>query len=139
MLCKLEIRVRPVVNGAATCDHLFVAVSVLIVDDHPAFRASARAMLELDGFEVVGEAVDGTSGIEQADALEPDVVLLDVALPDMSGFDVAERLAPATKVVLTSSRHRSDFGRRVRSSRALGFIPKDDLSGDALRRLTETP
>jgi DNA-binding NarL/FixJ family response regulator len=139
MICKLEIRVRPVVNASAACDHLFVAVSVLIVDDHPAFRASARAMLELEGFEVVGEAEDGTSGIEQAGALEPDVVLLDVALPDMSGFDVAERLAPGTKVVLTSSRHRSDFGRRVRSSRALGFIPKDDLSGDALRRLMETP
>jgi DNA-binding NarL/FixJ family response regulator len=122
---------------ATLCDHLHMAVTVLIVDDHPAFRASARTMLELDGFEVVGEAEDGTSGIEQAGALEPDVVLLDIALPDMSGFDVAERLAPAAKVVLTSSRESSDLGRRVRSSRALGFIPKDDLSGDALRRLTE--
>jgi DNA-binding NarL/FixJ family response regulator len=122
---------------AAVCDHLHMAVTVLIVDDHPAFRASARTMLELDGFEVVGEAEDGTSGIEQAGALEPDVVLLDIALPDMSGFDVAERLAPAAKVVLTSSRESSDLGRRVRSSRALGFIPKDNLSGDALRRLTE--
>jgi DNA-binding NarL/FixJ family response regulator len=123
---------------AAVCDDFHMAVTVLIVDDHPAFRASARTMLELDGFEVVGEAENGTSGIEQAGALEPDVVLLDVALPDMSGFDVAERLAPATQVVLTSSRHRSDFGRRVRASRAVGFIPKDDLSGDALRRLMET-
>jgi DNA-binding NarL/FixJ family response regulator len=123
---------------AALCDHLHMAVTVLIVDDHPAFRASARTMLELDGFEVVGEADDGTSGIEQADALDPDVVLLDIALPDMSGFDVAERLAPARKVILTSSRDSSDFGRRVRASRALGFIPKNDLSGDALRRLTET-
>jgi DNA-binding NarL/FixJ family response regulator len=122
---------------AAVCDHLHMAVTVLIVDDHPAFRASARTMLELDGFEVVGEAEDGTSGIEQAGALESDVVLLDIALPDMSGFDVAERLAPAAKVVLTSSRESSDLGRRVRSSRALGFIPKDNLSGDALRRLTE--
>jgi DNA-binding NarL/FixJ family response regulator len=121
------------------CDDLYVAVTVLIVDDHPAFRASARTMLELDGFVVVGEAADGTSGIEQAGALAPDLVLLDVALPDMSGFDVAERLAPATKVVLTSSRHRSDFGRRVRTSQAVGFIPKDDLSGEALRRLTEAP
>jgi DNA-binding NarL/FixJ family response regulator len=123
---------------ATLCDHLHMAVTVLIVDDHPAFRASARTMLELDGFEVVGEAEDGTSGIEQAGALEPDVVLLDIALPDMSGFDVAERLAPAAKVVLTSSRESSDLGRRVRSSRALGFIPKDDLSGDTLRRLTES-
>src|SRR5437764_44867 len=88
---------RSATSAPATCDHLLMAVSVLIVDDHPAFRASVRAMLELDGFEVVGEAEDGTSGIEQAGALEPDVVLLDVALPDMSGFDVAEQLAPATK------------------------------------------
>jgi DNA-binding NarL/FixJ family response regulator len=122
----------------ALCDDFHMAVTVLIVDDHPAFRASARTMLELDGFEVVGEAEDGASGIERAGALEPDVVLLDIALPDMSGFDVAKRLAAATKVVLTSSRQSSDFGRRVRSSPALGFIPKDDLSGDALRRLTET-
>jgi DNA-binding NarL/FixJ family response regulator len=122
---------------ATLCDHLHMAVTVLIVDDHPAFRASARTMLELDGFEVVGEAEDGTSGIEQADALAPDVVLLDIALPDMSGFDVAERLAPATKVVLTSSRESSDLGRRVRRSGAVGFISKDDLSGEAIRSLLE--
>jgi DNA-binding NarL/FixJ family response regulator len=119
------------------CDDLHVAVSVLIVDDHPAFRASARTMLELDGFEVVGEAEDGASGIRQAGALEPDVVLLDVALPDMSGFDVAERLAPSAKVVLTSSRQQSDFGGRLRQSAALGFIPKERLSGSALRQLVE--
>jgi len=112
-------------------------VTVLIVDDHPAFRASARAVLELDGFDVVGEAEDGTSGIELVRTLEPDVVLLDIALPDMSGFDVAEQLTPATKVVLTSSRQSSDFGRRVLRSGALGFIPKDDLSGEAFRRVME--
>jgi DNA-binding NarL/FixJ family response regulator len=123
---------------ATLCDHLHMAVTVLIVDDHPAFRASARTMLELDGFEVVGEAEDGTSGIEQADALAPDVVLLDIALPDMSGFDVAEQLAPTdTKIVLTSSRESSDLGRRVRRSGAVGFISKDDLSGEAIRSLLE--
>jgi len=119
------------------CDDSNVAVTVLIVDDHPAFRASARAVLELDGFDVVGEAEDGTSGIDLVRTLEPDVVLLDIALPDMSGFDVAEQLTPTTKVVLTSSRESSDFGRRVRRSGALGFIPKDDLSGEAFRRVME--
>ena len=66
--------------------------TVLIVDDHPSFRASARAMLESEGFDVVGEAADGASALEAVDALAPDVVLLDVQLPDMTGFDVCAEL-----------------------------------------------
>jgi two-component system, chemotaxis family, chemotaxis protein CheY len=62
---------------------------------------------------------------------------LDIALPDMSGFEVVEQLPPGTKVILTSSRQSSDFGSRVRRSRALGFIPKDRLSGGAMRKLME--
>jgi DNA-binding NarL/FixJ family response regulator len=113
-----------------------VPVTVLIVDDHPAFRASARKLLELDGFDVIGEAVDGASALDLARELEPELVLLDVALPDTSGFDVAEQLAGApSKVVLISSRERRDFGRRVIESGALGFIPKDRLSGAALNAL----
>ena len=112
-------------------------VTVLIVDDHGAFRASAHTLLELDGFDVVGEAEDGTTGLDLVRALDPDLVLLDIALPDMSGFDVAEQLPPSTKVILTSSRQSSDFGDRLRRSRALGFIPKDLLSGEAMRRLLE--
>ncbi len=119
------------------CDDLHVQSTVLIVDDHAAFRASARTLLELEGFDVVGEAEDGASGLDLVRALEPDVVLLDIALPDMSGFEVAEQLAPSTKVILTSSRQSSDFGRRVRRSGALGFISKDLLSGDALRKLMD--
>jgi DNA-binding NarL/FixJ family response regulator len=113
-----------------------VPVTVLIVDDHPAFRASARKLLELDGFDVIGEAVDGASALDLARELEPELVLLDVALPDTSGFDVAEQLASApSKVILISSRERRDFGRRVIESGALGFIPKDRLSGAALNAL----
>jgi DNA-binding NarL/FixJ family response regulator len=109
---------------------------VVIVDDHPAFRASARTMLEDEGYEVVGEAEDGESGLELALALEPDLVLLDIALPDVSGLEVAERLADApSKVLLTSSRRPSDLGSRLRKSNALGFISKDDLSGEALEEL----
>jgi DNA-binding NarL/FixJ family response regulator len=120
------------------CDDSSVPVTVLIVDDHAAFRASARTMLELDGFDVVGEAADGVSALELARELEPELVLLDVALPDVSGFDVAERLAEGpAKVILTSSREPQDFGRRVRRSGALGFVPKDRLSGEALSSLLE--
>ena len=114
-----------------------MAVTVLIVDDHRAFRASAHTLLELDGFDVVGEAEDGASGLDLARTLDPDLVLLDIALPDMSGFEVAEQMPASTKVILTSSRQSSDFGDRIRRSPALGFIPKDLLSGDAMRRLLE--
>jgi DNA-binding NarL/FixJ family response regulator len=114
-----------------------MATTVVIVDDHRTFRQSAHALLELDGFKVVGEAQDGASGLDLVRDLEPDVVLLDIALPDMSGFDVAERLTPKTKVILTSSRQQSDLGRRVRQSGALGFIPKDHLSGDSMRELLD--
>jgi len=113
-------------------------VTVVIVDDHPSFRASAKTLLELEGFEVVGEAADGKSGLEMAQKLEPELVLLDVALPDTNGFDVAERLSVGpSKVILTSSREQRDLGRRVRSSGALGFVPKDRLSGEALAALLE--
>ena len=111
-------------------------MTVLIVDDHEGFRVSARKLLELDGLTVVGEAADGASALVLARELRPQVVLLDVALPDGSGFDVAERLAGVpSKVVLTSSRERRDFGERIRRSRALGFVPKDRLSGAALYAL----
>jgi DNA-binding NarL/FixJ family response regulator len=109
--------------------------TVLIVDDHPSFRASARRMLEADGYDVVGEAATGASGLALALDLRPDLVLLDVQLPDLDGFDVAARLtgadgAPA--VVLTSSRDSSDFGPLVARSGARGFVPKAELSGDAI-------
>jgi DNA-binding NarL/FixJ family response regulator len=114
-------------------------VTVVIVDDHPSFRASARTLLELEGFDVVGEAADGKSGLEIALQLEPELVLLDVALPDTNGFDLAERLAGGpSKVILTSSRAQRDLGGRVRASGALGFVPKDRLSGPALTELLES-
>jgi DNA-binding NarL/FixJ family response regulator len=115
-------------------------VKVLIVDDHPSFRATARLLLESEGFEVVGEAADGMSGLREARALEPDLVLLDVQLPDIDGFEVAAQLTrggggPA--VVLTSSRDEADFGPLVSESGARGFVPKAELSGAALLALLE--
>jgi DNA-binding NarL/FixJ family response regulator len=110
--------------------------SVLIVDDHPAFRASARSLLEGEGYEVVAETGSGESAVELALELAPDVVLLDVALPDLSGLEVAERLAASrSKVVLVSSRDPRDFGARFRRTSAVGFIPKDNLSPETLKEL----
>lgn len=108
----------------------------VIVDDHAAFRASARRLLEISGFDVVGEAADGVTGLALARELEPELVLLDIALPEMSGFDVAERLAGTpSKVILISSRQRKDFGKRVRQSGAVGFVSKDELSAEAVLEL----
>jgi len=117
-----------------------VPVRVLIVDDHESFRSSARLLLEAEGYEVVGEAETGTAGITAAAELRPDVILLDVHLPDLDGFDVAARLATgdsAPRVVITSSRDASDFGPLIQRSGALGFVPKNELSGEALAALLD--
>jgi DNA-binding NarL/FixJ family response regulator len=108
--------------------------TVLIVDDHPSFRASARAILESEGYTVVGEAVDGAAGIAALRRLRPDVVLLDVQLPDMTGFDVCIECGDLdeTAVVLVSSRDAADYGSLIESSGARGFVPKAELSGEAL-------
>ena len=112
--------------------------TVLIVDDHDGFRRDARALLEADGFEVVGEAADGESAVGAATRLRPGLVLLDIQLPDMDGFEVALRLAAAADppaVVLTSSRSAGAYRRRLAGSPARGFVPKNELSGEALSAL----
>jgi DNA-binding NarL/FixJ family response regulator len=113
--------------------------TVLIVDDHPSFRRSARAMLEAEGFEIVGEARSGGTAIDAAERLRPDVVLLDVQLPDRSGFDVCAALlaadADTPDIVLVSSRDASDYGGLIASSGARGFVPKAELSGSAVSTL----
>lgn len=112
--------------------------SVLIVDDHPSFRLSARRMLEADGYEVVGEAADGAAALTAAGELRPDLVLLDVQLPDIDGFEVAARLrdnGEEAAIVLTSTRERSDFGGEVEASPAAGFVTKGELSGAAIAAL----
>lgn len=111
---------------------------VLIVDDHAEFRGLARAVLEQHGFAVVGEAGDCSAALVAVDELEPDAVLLDVQLPDGSGFDVARMLGDrddAPAVVMTSSRDHEDLGSSLERSGARGFIPKSRLSGTAFEEL----
>ncbi len=113
---------------------------VLIVDDHSSFRRCASALLRSEGFDVVGEAEDGESALALAERLVPDLVLLDIQLPDLDGFAVADRLLarhPAVKVVLVSSRDRSAYGPLIDASGACGFISKEDLSGATVERLVE--
>jgi DNA-binding NarL/FixJ family response regulator len=112
-----------------------MARSVLIVDDHAGFRTQARELLAVAGYDVVGEAADGASGVRVARDLSPDIVLLDVQLPDVTGFEVIRQIAsepdpPA--IVLISSRDAADYGSRVARSGARGFITKAELSAPAL-------
>jgi DNA-binding NarL/FixJ family response regulator len=105
------------------------------VDDHARSRSCARRLLEAEGFQVVGEAEDGASAVRAARELAPDVVVLDVQLPDIDGFEVTKRLCAdgsAPTIVLVSSRDRSDYGDVVSSCGAVGFIPKAEFSASAL-------
>ena len=111
---------------------------VLIVDDNSAFRAAARQLLERSGFVVVAEAENGVQGLRAAKEHTPDLAIVDVQLPDLDGFEVAERLRAlelAAEVVLISSLDGTDFGALVASSSALGFIPKAELSARAIEVL----
>ena len=112
--------------------------TVLIVDDHEAFRESAAALIEAEGFDVVGEAADGPQAVAEVERLQPEVVLLDIQLPDLDGFAVAERLAAmpeAPRVVLISSRDARAYGPRLHEAAARGFITKRELTGRALAAL----
>jgi DNA-binding response OmpR family regulator len=110
---------------------------VLIVDDHDGFRRWARLFLSAEGYCVVGEAADGRTAVREVERLRPDVVLLDVHLPDIDGFEVARRLCEGatTSIVLISSRDPEEFGDRLRSSCALGFLAKADLAAATLEAM----
>ncbi len=117
-----------------------VRVTVLIVDDFAAFRRSARALLEDDGFDVVGEAADGRTALAEVERLRPAVVLLDVQLPDEDGFEVAARVASGPDppvVVLVSTRDAGSYAPRLAATPARGFIAKAELSGERLAALLE--
>ena len=112
--------------------------TVLIIDDHAGFRSAARGLLDADGFDVIGESATGIEGLEAVKRLRPDVILLDVGLPDLDGIEVAGRLkrcADSPAVVLTSSRDVSDYPPHLEDCGTRGFIAKAELSGDALALL----
>jgi DNA-binding NarL/FixJ family response regulator len=112
--------------------------TVLIVDDHADFRESARALLEAEGFDVVGEAAGGEQALAEVERLRPEVVLLDIQLPGDDGFAVAEQLAGGSNgatVILISSREAAAYGERLDAAAARGFIAKRLLSGEALAAL----
>jgi DNA-binding NarL/FixJ family response regulator len=112
--------------------------TLLIVDDHQGFRSFARTMLTAEGFQIAAEAADGETALEAVLEHHPDVVLLDVQLPGIDGFEVAERLSAMPEppaVVMTSTRDASDYGMRLTAAPILGFVPKHELSGAAVSAL----
>ncbi|HVF79638.1 MAG TPA: response regulator transcription factor [Solirubrobacteraceae bacterium] len=111
--------------------------TVLIVDDHAAFRALARQVLQADGYDVIGEAIDGKAGLDAAGSLQPDIVLLDVRLPDADGFQVAQAFAACctAAIVVTSSSDDPLYPERAMNCGARGFVAKHDVCGAALDRL----
>jgi DNA-binding NarL/FixJ family response regulator len=143
-LPRHQRRTKPAIRashdaGAITIEEDWeVGLTVLIVDDHEEFRRSAAAVLELDGFKVIGEACDGADALVKAWDMRPDIVLLDIQLPDLDGFAVAERIALLEDppiVILVSSRDGTVYGSRLAASPARGFIAKRHLSGAALASL----
>jgi DNA-binding NarL/FixJ family response regulator len=119
-----------------------MALRSLIVDDNAHFLASASDLLEREGVRVVGVASDGAEAVRLAEALQPDVTLVDIDLGDESGFDVARRLSEAAgprdlRVVLISTYPETDFTDLIAASPAAGFLPKSELSGDAIEELLD--
>jgi DNA-binding NarL/FixJ family response regulator len=114
--------------------------SLLIVDDHEAFRNFVSALLDGDEFAVAGVAGDGESALDAVESLRPDFVLLDVQLPGIDGFEVAQLLASRPDppgVVLTSTRDAADFGARLRDAPVIGFVPKHEMSVEAISALVD--
>lgn len=108
--------------------------TVVVVDDHAGFRAQATALLEGAGFRVLATCPDGRSALAVIPELRPDMVLLDVQLPDTDAFSLMAELDAEDRstVVLVSTREAADYGTRILRSGAAGFITKSDLSAGAL-------
>jgi CheY-like chemotaxis protein len=112
-----------------------VTVRVLVVDDHSSFRRLARRLLECGGFDVLGEAATGQEALRAVEAIRPQIVLLDVMLPDLNGLAVARILATSPQrpeVVLMSARPSADFDDELAGAPAIGFLVKDELTAEQI-------
>ena len=115
---------------------------VLLVDDHAEFRAFARGLIIDAGYSVIAEAADGSAALRAAELLHPEIVVLDIRLPDMSGLEVARRMnagPDAPVVILISSGDRRDYEQVAREAGARGFIAKADLTAASVRVLADRP
>jgi DNA-binding NarL/FixJ family response regulator len=124
------------------CHANCVAISVLIVDDNGSFLDAARVLLEREGLSVVGLASTGAEALRQAEALSPDVLLVDITLGRESGFELTRRLfedgrCEGSAVILISTHSEADFADLIAESQAAGFVPKSELSAGAIRRILD--
>jgi two-component system, NarL family, invasion response regulator UvrY len=115
--------------------------TVLVVDDQAPFRTAAKAVLRrLDGFELAGEASSGSEAIELVDRLHPELVLMDINMPQMNGIEATRQVVaahPGTVVILCSTYSLSDLPDDAGSSGAAGYVNKEQLGADLLRRIWE--
>jgi DNA-binding NarL/FixJ family response regulator len=117
-------------------------VQVLVVDDQPPFRAAARAVVSrIREFDLVGEAASGEEAVAMAEALAPDLVLMDINMGEMNGIEATRLVTgarPDTVVILVSTYAAEDLPGDARTSGAAAYVHKDELSPRLLRRLWET-
>jgi DNA-binding NarL/FixJ family response regulator len=116
-------------------------LSVIVVDDQAPFRLAARAVLRrTDGFELVGEAANGLEAISLADTLQPDLVLMDINMPEMGGLEATRRIVaghPGTVVFLCSTYDFNDLPEDAKTSGARAYVHKEQFGPATLRRLWE--
>jgi two-component system, NarL family, invasion response regulator UvrY len=134
----VRIAVTPHADAAPPGERDF---AVLIVDDQAPFRSAARSLVErVDGWRVVGEVGSGEDAVAAAGAERPDLVLMDINLPGMSGIEATRRIVaadPGVAVVLLSTYAAEDLPEDARSCGAAGYVGKADLTARRLRALVE--
>ena len=109
-------------------------IKVLVVDDHAIMRDGIRAMLSVvDDIDVVGEAADGRQAVERAQETEPDVVVMDIAMPDMDGIEATRRIqkkTPKSKVLILTQHDNKEYILSAIKAGASGYVPKRALGSD---------
>ena len=113
----------------------------VIVDDDASFLKAAQAFLESDGVMVAGVASTCAEAVQRVEALQPDVVLIDIRLGEELGFDAAHQLAAsgqAAPVIMISTHPGEDYDDLIADSPVTGFLPKTELSAAAIRRILGT-
>jgi len=116
-------------------------LSVIVVDDQAPFRLAARAVVRrTEGFELVGEAANGLEAISLADSLHPDLVLMDINMPEMGGLEATRRIVaehPGMVVFLCSTYDVNDLPADAKTSGARAYMHKEQFGPSTLRRLWE--
>src|ERR1700691_5080503 len=115
------------------------ALSVIVVDDQAPFRLAAKAVLRrAKGFELVGEAENGLEAVTLAEAVHPDLVLMDINMPEMGGIEATRRIMaelPETVVVLCSTYGVGDLPPEAATSGARAYVHKEQLDAATIQRL----